>query len=281
MRYFIKVFEGITPFFAALGLQGLAYQVLTAIYQFYIRLTVEAELKGQGITDSDLIRMRVENRAMISPELKNLFGIFIMIFCGIIFVQWYRRININNPKRRIGSIFSFSNTGNLILIGLGCQFFISALLNVLLPFFTKLFEEYSEIMNSIFVGHPIMIVIYSVIIAPIVEEMIFRGVMLNKLRQSFPFIGANILQAIIFGVYHTNIIQGIYAFANGILLGYICYKFQSILASIFLHMVINAAAYIYILYPGDMPINMYLGLGVIGGITISFGLYRLKEDKID
>jgi hypothetical protein len=39
-----------------------------------------------------------------------------------------------------------------------------------------------------------------------------------------PFWVANILQAVLFGIYHMNPLQGIYAFFIGLFLGYVCHK---------------------------------------------------------
>ena len=45
-----------------------------------------------------------------------------------------------------------------------------------------------------------------------------RGIMYSRLRQEISFTVANILQATVFGIYHGDIIQGIYAFGIGLYL---------------------------------------------------------------
>ncbi len=60
-----------------------------------------------------------------------------------------------------------------------------------------------------------------------------------------PYMGANILQAILFGVYHGNIVQGSYAFLLGVFLGLVCFKLHSIFAAILLHMVINLSGILF------------------------------------
>ncbi|MFQ7713992.1 MAG: type II CAAX prenyl endopeptidase Rce1 family protein [Agathobacter rectalis] len=40
-------------------------------------------------------------------------------------------------------------------------------------------------------------------------------------RKALPFALANLMQAALFGLFHLNWIQGIYAFALGIVLGYV------------------------------------------------------------
>lgn len=102
-------------------------------------------------------------------------------------------------------------------------------------------ETYEELMENSGLGDsiPLFMMIYAVIMAPIGEELIFRGVTLRAARKAMPFWLANLFQALLFGIFHMNVIQGAYAFALGILLGYICEKSGSIYYSIFLHFLFN------------------------------------------
>ena len=54
-----------------------------------------------------------------------------------------------------------------------------------------------------------------------------------------PFFAANIFQAVLFGAFHGNVIQGAYAFVVGLFCGYVCYKGGSIYLSILFHMLFN------------------------------------------
>jgi membrane protease YdiL (CAAX protease family) len=101
-------------------------------------------------------------------------------------------------------------------------------------------------MDSILSGNILLVVLYTLIVAPIAEEIVFRGVILHKAGRNVPFWGANILQAMFFGLYHQNLIQGLYATLIGLLLGLIYRKYQTIAAPILLHMIINAAAFLVI-----------------------------------
>lgn len=81
--------------------------------------------------------------------------------------------------------------------------------------------------------------ICSVILAPIGEELMFRGVILRRLSnvsQTF----AIFVSAAIFGLMHGNILQTILGFTLGIVLGYAAVKTGSLLLPIAGHMFINA-----------------------------------------
>lgn len=58
-------------------------------------------------------------------------------------------------------------------------------------------------------------------------------------RKALPFALANLMQAALFGLFHLNWIQGIYAFALGIVLGYVCERGGSIYYSMGLHLLFN------------------------------------------
>ena len=51
--------------------------------------------------------------------------------------------------------------------------------------------------------------------------------------------GKSTLMSVLFGLYHGNIVQGIYACILGCLLGFVAYKANSLLASMILHFSIN------------------------------------------
>lgn len=79
--------------------------------------------------------------------------------------------------------------------------------------------------------------LYVAFLAPIFEELLFRGAVL---RAAEPF-GKNfaiVCSAVLFGIYHGNLLQGIFAALVGLLLGYAALQY-SLKWSILLHVVNN------------------------------------------
>lgn len=74
---------------------------------------------------------------------------------------------------------------------------------------------------------------------PIVEETLFRGLIFYELHQSTRWRTAFILQAILFGVFHLNLIQFTYTTLLGILLGLSLHYTRSFLAPVILHCTYN------------------------------------------
>jgi len=85
------------------------------------------------------------------------------------------------------------------------------------------------------------------ILAPFAEEVVFRGAILRKLLGMMDeerHWVAIAISALVFGLVHLNIPQGIHAFLIGLLLGWMYYRTRSILPGILFHWVNNSVAFI-------------------------------------
>jgi len=102
-------------------------------------------------------------------------------------------------------------------------------------------------------GNFVIVFITVGIMAPIIEEIIFRGLVLNELKKVVPACPAIILQAIIFGIYHMNPLQGVYASLLGIVLGIAAEKTGSIWTPILIHISFNSISTLLSKMPVDIP----------------------------
>ena len=97
------------------------------------------------------------------------------------------------------------------------------------------FIEHDEIFNA----NPILAFISVAILAPIVEEIIFRGIIFNEADKykggAFPII----ISALLFGLAHMQPIQIVYTFIVGLIFGFVYSKTHSLLIVMFLHMLNN------------------------------------------
>lgn len=138
---------------------------------------------------------------------------------------------------------------------------------------------YQESMDKITEGKSfLMLVFWMGIIAPIVEEIIFRWLIYLRLRDYLRVTGAAVISALIFGIYHGNIIQAVYAALLGAAFAYILEFSGNIWSCVFLHIGANVWSLILSEY-GERILEfengpqillvLYLVLlaGVIGGIT--------------
>lgn len=81
-----------------------------------------------------------------------------------------------------------------------------------------------------------------VLLSPALEEWIFRHILYHRLKKWIPVSLAMVISSLLFGIYHWNLPQGIYAFVMGMLLAWALERFQTIKAPLVIHMAANAAA---------------------------------------
>ena len=68
------------------------------------------------------------------------------------------------------------------------------------------------------------------IVIPGAEELIFRGLVYKALRKRYTFYIAAFVSSVLFGVYHGSLVQGVYAWAIGMVLAFFYERYQSVLA---------------------------------------------------
>ena len=97
--------------------------------------------------------------------------------------------------------------------------------------------------NENFYGSTLMLeLIGSAILSPIMEELVFRGIVFGNLRKITSTGAAIFLSAFLFGIVHFNIVQFIYAFLLGIVLALFMYKSGHMYAAMVGHIAANAFA---------------------------------------
>ena len=123
--------------------------------------------------------------------------------------------------------------------------------------------------------------IYVSIVAPICEELIYRGFCL-RILQKFGKLYAVVLSALLFGVMHANLPQGFFAFYMGLILGYVAIEY-SIGYSIVLHFINNCvfgdlfSILIMQLPENVQKITFYFVFGIFAIIAVIIVIMRRKK----
>lgn len=157
----------------------------------------------------------------------------------IVFGIWLKKLKRKEETVEQANSLSIQKVLLIIALGICLQVGLSIVLTLISSAEPDWFKEYGKIMEQLGMGNSVFSFLYVGIIGPIAEELIFRGVTLQKARRTMPFFAANILQALLFAIYHMNLIQGLYAFAIGLCFGLVRYTFNTLKASIALHMSVN------------------------------------------
>ena len=221
------------PFFLAIALQFVAAYYLLFIAAIF--MFVVAPMANGTIYDmNDLMELTV------NQDFTTVLSVCFSIFCIALFSIWFYKIGGNYKINLKKNIHAFEILGIVLLVP-GAQFLSGMVTGIVSTIFPAWLEEYMELMESAGLTGEISLLMmtYSVLLAPISEELIYRGVTFGILRKAFPFWIANILQAMMFGIFHMNALQGCYTFVVGLIFGYVREKGGTIYHVILYHMLFN------------------------------------------
>ena len=276
--------------------KGIVGSILPFIYAIIIQLIVlftgsiiygiilGVRLALEGIAPDEIARVSSEkiqegNFALVISAISAV--VWIVVY-GI----WYKRSYVKDKKVEMKKIFTLKSFLWLTLLGIGLQFSLLMILNLFLSANPEFSKSYDNVMKSLGMGNSLISFVYIVLIAPVAEELIFRGVVFEKSKKVLPFIYANILQALLFGIMHFNIVQSSYAFVLGLFLGYVCYKKKSIISAIYLHFVINLAGVLpNILFSNEdasqssINIPVIIIIGLISTALVVVSTIKIKNEK--
>ncbi|MCA6065612.1 CPBP family intramembrane metalloprotease [Chryseobacterium sp. RG1] len=185
-------------------------------------------------------------------------GWFIMAGNALVFVPIIAAFDffIVRPttKKRLNFNFSPTNFYTYLLIFplmIGMMFigeFITAQIPTTGPFFGEYYKFFEQLMSKL-TDDPVIMFITAVVMAPVFEEIIFRGIMqkglINKGIEPWKAI---LFSSVVFGLVHANPWQFVGAVLLGCVLGLVYYKTKSLLLPMLLHAFNNLCSSILISY---------------------------------
>jgi membrane protease YdiL (CAAX protease family) len=115
-----------------------------------------------------------------------------------------------------------------------------------------------------------------VVIGPVAEEMLFRGIILRGFLAKVPARRAVFLSALLFGIAHLNVYQLVSATLLGLPLGWLYVRFRSVLPGIFLHAAMNGLSIVIgNLTRADLPTSELPMWFLLGSLAAFFAGARL------
>ncbi len=220
-------------------------------------------------------------------------GYPIPMVATIFFAIWMRRMRERITQSYEGDApLTLRVQGNwlpLLLQGLVLMTAVSVVLEPLLMLFP---EKWFEALEKL-IGTGVWAIVTTVVMAPILEEALFRGVIQDAAVKRYGAVGGIFISAAVFGVIHLVPMQVINAFAVGIVLGYVFYMTRSLLPVIIMHAFNNGLSYVLthvVTTPdggkvrtladaiGSQP--LYWAIYVVAvGVMVVGGLYMWQEVK--
>ena len=156
---------------------------------------------------------------------------------GVRFTQAAYEWRTGAKNRRL-----FVNSIGVLLLGAGASVGFNFLFNLSgLIQNSSDFQAVSERQMS--AGVVIGILLYGVF-SPLAEEMIFRGVIFNRIKRYLPITISGVISSVIFGIYHGNVVQALYGFVAGCLFAWIYHSRGSFAETVALHGVMNVTGFL-------------------------------------
>ena len=173
---------------------------------------------------------------------------------------------------------SIKNLVMTLLFGVSFTFVLNSIIS-LIPFPDSLVESFMEshsmITNS---DNVILSYVSTALFAPVVEEVIFRGLIYTRLKSGMNIIAAAAISSLMFGVLHGEVIWIITAFFYGLAFVWIFEKTKSLLAPIVIHIANNALSLLTSETEIPDPIG-YAVLGICAVVTALTVMYFIRQKE--
>jgi membrane protease YdiL (CAAX protease family) len=127
-----------------------------------------------------------------------------------------------------------------LLLVLPAVYLVAGLVQQLLVDLVPMSERHMKMFAELMDSGPASIAAL-VLVAPVVEELFYRGIILRGLLRRYSRRNALLLSSLIFGAAHLNLYQFVGAGLAGLLLGWLYIRFRSTLPGMFFHAIYNAA----------------------------------------
>jgi membrane protease YdiL (CAAX protease family) len=123
-------------------------------------------------------------------------------------------------------------------------------------------------------------IITTVVMAPIIEEILMRGIMYRELRRSarLPVPLAAVISSLVFAVFHGNIVQGGAVFLLGVFLAFAYEYTHSILTPIALHALFNMlSAFVPVSLIAPLAVPSIIAVGIFAIVVSLTFVYVLRR----
>lgn len=152
---------------------------------------------------------------------------------------------LKEELRARGETFCFAGmkaAAHTVLLAFSVSLALNALLT--LTGFVDNSQTYREVSDRQYgVAFAAGLILYG-LISPLAEEIVFRGVIYNRLRRFYhPTIGI-IVSGVFFGAFHGNLVQGVYGACLGMLMAYLYERSGNFCIPILFHAVANLTVYL-------------------------------------
>lgn len=270
-----KGFKALGKAAAYFGMYFLVQIIVSMVYSIALstKLTMEMMATGEEL-DMALLETQLMDAIMSEAMAMTLIsGVIVLLLFWLVFLirkkKFFKEVCIRPiPVKGILPVALLAACFNLI----------TSVVISYIPWPESWMESYMA--NSSVIDNSIMAWITAVIMAPVLEEIVFRGLMYTRLKKGLPVIAAAIITSLTFGVVHGTIIWAIYTFIFSLVLIWVFERFQSLAACILLHMAYNLSGMAMSLIPEDagVVVIILLVVSIVVAVLMYKQIVKVTED---
>lgn len=251
------------------GVSGIYSTVVT------MRLTAEM-LESDGSVDMELLTAKAME--VIMPQMMTLTlisGVLTLLVLIVVFL--IRKKNIMKeacirPMPALGIV-------PVAFAAIGLNIVSSVLFLRVIPFPESWMTSYRQSAGALSAGNMGMAFVTAVILAPVLEEIVFRGLIYTRLKQGMPVLAAAVIASLFFALAHGSIVWGCCVFVLSMALIFVFERYQSLTACIVFHLFYNLTAQV-LNNIGDIPSMVLRVMFVAAWVALLGGMvfiFRKKE----
>lgn len=218
-----------------------------------------------GLSASLINSLNIQNTALI--QLTLFFLKFFFAILTILMILSF--IKDTDYKSNYYGTFSLIDCFYILIFIIGFRLFFEGSFVQVFNYFPKLsiFSSFSTDLG---------LILYTCIYSPLLEEVLFRGIILNSFIKKYSSSISLIFSSLVFAIAHLNFIQGINAFFLALILGYIYLKTKSLYLCIALHFFNNILASIMpsFIFSSFGESLFYIFVNLLAGILFMYFAYK-------
>ncbi|MDE7200850.1 MAG: CPBP family intramembrane metalloprotease [Lachnospiraceae bacterium] len=266
-----KFQEGILVSFAIMELFMLL-QILVGIVGATATMTAYMVQTGSDMNHAQyaLVRIMMNSRYQIILLVVATF-VSAVFSVPAYWIIWGRKKTAQDKQYFREKVLRIKPFAMIVIASCGLYYLALLIVAVIAVVSPETMESYTDMMDTTFGESQALAMLAAVILAPINEECIMRGLILKNLQRFFSTPVVVIIQAVLFGIIHANLVQGLYVLPVGAALGYVAIKSRSVLPSIFMHLFYNTLSFTVVLLPEVCQTGLFaIGTVVVSAVAVWF-----------
>lgn len=224
----VRLWNMISPpalyMFIQMGVE-LAVALITIIYE-----NVKMYKTYGMINDAQAVTERVQQMTEVNASYITVASaVMAVIFFGRMYLKERNSfLKENNKEINIFVMIAFG-----VMLSMAAGSILSAM-NI-----DNIYGSYEKTSSLLLNGNIVYRLFALGVITPAAEEIIFRGLVFNRVKKQYGSLYGIVVSSLMFGVFHFNLVQGLYAFIIGMAFAY-CYELTGDLkVPVYMHMSIN------------------------------------------